>query len=569
MVSPVSVSYSLDDIGDIVLVLDVDGLIRYANSASERILGQHLAVTGLGIEDVVHPEDADAVGMQIRRLIQEPGGKRTFEFRLAHADGSWRYFQAFGSNNADNPRILGSVVHCHDVTDLHDAEDRLVFERIHDRLTGLPARVLLTEFLDRALRRAHRVKKSVAIFAVNIDGLSRLNERLGLRAGDDVIIRVGRDLEALVRDRDMVARTGSVVGRLEDGFFVLCEDIPNPTVAAAMAERMAATIRGGSHESEDDAVTATIGVVLSSPDSSAESLLVDATSALDAGKALGGDRVEFFDEALRQDAHRRITDIRQLSYGIANGELRVVYQPQVDTQTGRLRGVEALVRWHHHERGVVPPMDFIPLAEESGLIGGIGAFVLGEACRQRAAWNALVDDPADFVMAVNVSGRQLNESLPGMVASVLADTGVDASSLCIEITESVIMNDVESAIATMRSMQELGSRISIDDFGTGYSSLALLKELPFDELKVDRAFVKGLGAGPADTAIVSAIVTVARALGLSVVAEGVESLEQLRELRDLGCELAQGFLFSRPVQAEEIEAMLAGTRSLSPGPGEG
>lgn len=560
-------TYSVDEIPDIVTILGPAGRLHYTSPAGQRLLGHDFAELGERAVEFVHPDDLDLLRTEIETLVGEPGSRRSFEFRIAHANGSWRHLQTFGTNLVDDPRVRGVVLHSRDVTERHEAEDRLEHERLHDRLTGFPTRRLFIEYLQTALLRAGRLGSTLAVFGVDIDGLSLVNERRGYDRGDELLVRVGRDLDTVLRADDAVARSDAVVARFEDSFFVLYEDIPDPISAAAIAARLARAVREGeaTADGDDVVVTATVGVVLSSPGTSvAESLLVDATSAMHVGKQRGRDRVEFFDKAIRQDADRRIKELDDLRVGIAENQLRLVYQPQVDIASGQLRGIEALVRWQHPRQGLVPPSQFIPLAEETGLIQPLGEWVLTEACRQRATWDPLVEDPSKLFMCVNVSSHQFNASFPDLVGGVLEGTHAPTGSLCIEVTETAVMSDVEAAIATMRQVKDLGVHISIDDFGTGYSSLAQLKRLPLDEMKIDQSFVDRLGQDPEDTAIVAAIVAMAHALDLSVIAEGVETLEQLAQLRALGCELAHGFLFSRPVSADSIHRLLTGRMSLEP-----
>jgi diguanylate cyclase (GGDEF)-like protein/PAS domain S-box-containing protein len=567
-----SLAYSVDDVPYLVTILDAGGARRYTNSAGQRLLGRDLAIPDDQMLDLLHPDDLDRVQAQVSGLLAEPGGRRTFEFRIAHANGSWRHLRTVGANLIDDPDIGAIVLHSHDVTAQHVAEDRLEHERLHDRLTGFPTRPLFVEHLQRALLRAARHRSTLAVFGVETDVLSLVNERQGYDRGDELLVRVGRHLDAVLREYDAVGRWDALIARLGETFFVLCEDIPDAGAAAAIAARLAGAVQDGERSTEPDGlpddviVTVTVGVALDSHGfAEAESLLADATSALHVGLERGGDRVEFFDQSLRDDADRRITEVHDLGIAIAGGQLRLLYQPKLDLASGQVRGVEALARWDRPDSGVVLPAHFIPLAEESGLIGPLGEWVLREACRQRALWEPLVDSRSELLMCVNVSSIQFDASLPALVADVIRQSDLPAGSLCVEVTETAVMADVEAAIETMRQLRSLGVRISIDDFGTGYSSLAQLKRLPIDELKIDQSFVDRLGQDRDDTAIVGAIVAMAHALRLSVIAEGVETQQQLAELRKLGCELAQGFLFSRPVPPADIAALLSLQSKLATG----
>ena len=560
-------SYSADEIPAIVAVLGSGGQVDYINSAGEQLLGHNFVELGSRAIELVHPDDVEVLQAELKRLFSEPGSRWSFEFRVVHANGSWRHLQTFGTNLIDDPRFRGIVLHSLDVTDLRQAQDRLKHERLHDPLTGYPTRRLFIEHLTRALRRAARMGSTLAVFGVDINGLGLVNEHGGYERGDAVLIRVGQDLDGVLRAYDTVAHADGVVGRLEDAFFVLCEDVPDSETAASIAARLGAAVRDGAITSPGNSVmvTATVGVVLSALGASdAESLLADATSAMHVGKERGGDRVEFYDKAIHQVAERRIQQLHDLRVAIAGNQLRLLYQPKIEIASGELRGVEALVRWEHPTLGLVSPADFIPMAEESGLIHPLGEWVLNEACRQRALWAGAIGDPSNFLLSVNVSSQQFNESFPALVRQIFSDTGAPTGSLCVEVTETAVMSDVDETIATMRELRELGVQISIDDFGTGYSSLAQLKRLPIDEVKIDQSFIERLGQDREDNAIVAAIVAMAHALDLPVVAEGVETPEQLAELRALGCELAQGFLFSRPVSAEAISRLLAEQLSTIP-----
>ena len=309
-------------------------------------------------------------------------------------------------------------------------------------------------------------------------------------------------------------------------------------------------------------VTVSVGVVIAGDElRRPEELIRDAEATMLQARQRGGARYEFFDEEVRVAARRRAETDQALRQAVENGELRLVYQPKVALDSDRIMGVEALLRWEHPELGTVSPMDFIPLAEETGLIVPIGAWVLEEACRQWCQWRESFPDRSPLLVAVNVSGRQLDAALVEYVEGVLARSGMDPATLCLEVTESVVMDNIETTIGVLRALSALGVKLSLDDFGTGYSSLAYLKRLPLDMVKIDRAFVSGLGHDNEDTAIVAAIMGMAHALDMSVVAEGVETEDQLSGLRRLGCEYAQGYYFSRPQPPDAIAELLAGSEA--------
>jgi predicted signal transduction protein with EAL and GGDEF domain len=349
----------------------------------------------------------------------------------------------------------------------------------------------------------------------------------------------------------MTARLGG------DEFTVLCEDVGEAADALDVAERIGATLaRPFTVEGREIVVSASAGIALAEADDRPEDLLRDADAALYYAKEAGGGHQEVFDAGMRARAVERLNTENELRGAIERGELRVHYQPQVDLRSGRVQGLEALVRWAHPERGLRPPADFIPLAEETGLIGEIGEFVIEQACAQLTRWET--SGPAGRRrMSVNLSAAQLGEPcLPAMVEGALARSGVDPAALCLEITESALMRDAGQAVGRLHALRELGIHLAIDDFGTGYSSLSYLRRFPVDVLKVDSEFVKGLGHRGDDSTLVAAMTSMSHALGLDVVAEGVETGEQLAELRAAGCDAAQGFWLAHPVPPEELDELL-------------
>jgi diguanylate cyclase (GGDEF)-like protein/PAS domain S-box-containing protein len=409
------------------------------------------------------------------------------------------------------------------------AEDEIRHRALHDDLTGLPNRSLFTDRLDQALRRRQRTGTDVAVLFVDLDRFKLVNDTLGHEAGDDVLVEVSQRLRAAVREGDTVARLSG------DEFTILCDDLDGAEAAVAVARRVMDFL-GAPMTSHNVFVRASIGIAVAGDEhDTAGAVLRDADVALYRSKERGRNRFELFDAASREEVVQRVELERALRAALGAGDLRLAYQPKVNVSTGRVIGAEALVRWEHPERGPVPPLEFVSLAEETGLIGALGGWVLLEACQQAATWGVMP-------VAVNLSAHQLNDpGLPALVRGVLLETGIDPSLLTLEITESILMNDAESTIETVRSLKELGVRLAIDDFGTGYSSLSYLKRFAVDELKVDRSFTAGVGNDAEDTAIVSAVVNLARTLGLVAVAEGVETAGQLAALADLGCEMAQGF----------------------------
>jgi diguanylate cyclase (GGDEF)-like protein len=419
---------------------------------------------------------------------------------------------------------------------------------LRDPLTGLASRLVLHDRIRGALERARGHGTAVAVLFIDLDRFKVLNDSLGHEMGDHVLRALADRLRGASRGTDVAVRFGG------DEFVMICTDLARPADAADAAERLAAILRepvivdGRSH-----VMTVSIGVAVTTDHERVpQDLVRDADVAMYRAKDLGKDRCEMFDAGMHAEARRRLDIEAGLHGAVERGELRLHYQPEVELTTGRVLAVEALLRWEHPERGLLAPGEFVGVAEDTGLIVPIGAWVLQEACRQAAAWS---DTPV--TMRVNLSARQLRH--PGLVADIrraLADSGVAPRDLCLELTESMLMQDVERSTAVLGELRALGVRLALDDFGTGYSSLAYLRHLEVDRLKVDRSFMAELDDTPGEQTIVAAIIGMARGLGLAVTAEGIETQEQLARVRSLGCDAVQGFLLARPAPPGEIAHLL-------------
>ena len=460
------------------------------------------------------------------------------------------YFDRTRRPEQSDHRLLVAAAHLADIAiQRNQAQARLAHQAAHDALTGLPNRVF---FLDRAAHALDRTKRShtwVAVLFCDLDRFKFINDSLGHDAGDRLLGELARRLQEVVRPGDTVARFGG------DEFTILCENIEDESHALAIAERVgrvAATpfVLGDA----EVFVTMSIGIALGTgPRARPAALIENADAAMYRAKARGGNRHEVFDHDMRARAKRRLALQSALHRAVERGEFQVVYQPLVRLATRRPVGAEALVRWRHPERGLVGPQEFISLAEETGLIVPIGTYVLREACLQAARWRRITPGGEPMAIKVNLSARQFaHPNLVEVVAGILGDTGVDPASVFFEITESVLMEDVESTSAALRELKSLGVSLAVDDFGTGYSSLLYLKRFPVDELKVDRTFVAGLLANAEDAAIVAAVVNLAHTLGVKAVAEGVESSSQATRLIELDCDFGQGYHFGRPMPAESL-----------------
>jgi diguanylate cyclase (GGDEF)-like protein/PAS domain S-box-containing protein len=442
-----------------------------------------------------------------------------------------------------------------DTSEQKRLEARLQHEADHDRLTGLPNRTPLLAWMSEALAEASRSGTSVAVLFSDIDRFKIVNDSLGHEAGDRLLVAMARRVVAATRPHDRVARFGG------DEFVVLCPGVADEREAAELAERIRSEV-GGRFGTDDYEVfmTVSIGVAIAGRHETAEDLLRDADAAMYEAKSRGRDRVQLFDSSVRARVVERLDIEQALRYAIERDELTLDFQPIIELPDGRISGVEALVRWRHPQRGLLQPGQFLRIAEETGLIVELGRWVLTEACC--TARDLLVDPETSrsLPLFVNLSARQLVDAdLVPMVREVIDLTGVDPGRVHFEITEDALMADAATTTSTLAQLRQLGVRLALDDFGTGHSSLAYLKQFPVEIVKIDRTFIEGLGRDPGDRAITAAIVDVARMLGLSTVAEGVERPDQAAELTALGCDLAQGFHFARPMAASELARVLPGS----------
>ena len=516
----------------------------------------------LDFPSITHPDDVVADRDQQRAMLDGVTDVYETEKRYLHREGHEVWVQmGVTAVRGEGRRVQYFIAQTHDVTTRRRFEEELAHRALHDPLTGLPNRALFVDRLGHALVRLRRHSGQVAVLFVDLDRFKLVNDGMGHAVGDAVLLEAASRLAATARAEDTVARFGG------DEFTILCENAGEEEARLVARRILTAFAEPFVHEDREFHLSASVGIrvtgdIASTPDS----LLRDADLALYAAKEHGRARAEVFDSRTRMHGIDPLATEQALRLAMRRGELCLHYQPEVDLTTSRIVAVEALVRWQHPERGLVPPGDFIPVAEQSGLIVPLGEWVLREACRQLAAWRRAGTIADDVRVAVNVSARQLSDpQLPLTVAGALLSAGLEAAALCVEITESAVIQDAELALANMHAIKQQGVFVALDDFGVGFSSLSQIRELPpVDVIKVDRSFTAGLGRNDSDGAVVTAVLTLARSLGLTAVAEGVENVHQIGLLRGLGCEVGQGFHFSRPRAPDDIEHLLRAGAAPAP-----
>lgn len=577
----------IENATDITIILDAEGIFRYISPSVKRILGyaphQTIGRSALG---TVHPDDCAAIAQTLHKTIENPKRSQSpVEYRVRHRNGSWCYVEAVATNLLHDPAVKGIVINCHDITQRKLAEEQLLHDAFHDALTGLPNRSLFTDRLEHALRLAKRRKDYLfAVLFLDLDRFKVVNDSLGHAIGDQLLVAIAQRLTACLRAGDTVARLGG------DEFVLLLEDIGGVNEATNIVNRLQKTITSPILlDGHEVFITASIGIALSSGEyEEPTSLLRDADTAMYRAKELGRARHEVFNSSMHAHALKLLqleNDLRRAIESIKDPareedspqsapsalpplspapQFIIHYQPIVSIANNTIIGFEALVRWQHPERGLVSPNEFIPIAEETGLIVPLGRWVLRTACQQIRQWQQLFQNKPPLSVSVNLSVKQFSQpDLIEYIDRVLEESHLDGNSLKLEITESVLIENSESVTAMLVQLRTRNIHLCIDDFGTGYSSLSYLHRFPTNTLKIDRSFVSrmggdfDLGKGGIDpTEIVRSIVTLSHNLGMDVVAEGVEEASQLSILKGLKCEFAQGYFFSKPVDSQTAAVLI-------------
>ena len=540
--------------GDMLSIVDMDSTVRYASPSHRRIMGTSPdQLVGHRLLQQVHPDDVAAAEGCLTRLLTGEHAHESCVARLRDGAGRWRWIESVATNLLHEPSIAGIVINSRDISERKAMEARLLEQALLDPLTQLGNRRLLTDRAAHALTRRHRAPHSVALLLLDLDHFKVVNDTLGHAAGDSLLVAVASRLRGTVRDEDTIVRLGG------DEFAVLLEDLDTPDEADATAARIQRVLEAPFRLGERDVfVRASIGVAWADGQQDVDELLTEADVAMYSAKSAGRGCTERYSSEMRATVAERLEVEADLRHALQRDELDLHFQPVIDLASGRIASAEALIRWRHPRRGNLLPLRFIPVAEESDLIVSIGQWVLRRAAADVARFRALAPNAPSLRVAVNLSARHLrSDSVVDDVRSVLEAFSLPGTALALEITETVLAEHEAAVAPRLQALRELGVCIALDDFGTGYSSLNYLRHFPIDVLKVDKSFVAGIGAASPNDGVTRAIISIGHSLTLRTVAEGVETIDQLTHLRTLGCALAQGYLFSPPVDRDAFIALLA------------
>jgi len=536
---------------DLITLLGTDLRITYQSEAVMKILGRPpYEFVGKSLHEVVHPDDVPIVQAHLSKVLSGGlGNTSAFEFRMAHLDGQWRIVNVVITNLFDEPDVCAIVLNSRDVTERHALEQELNHQAFHDTLTGLANRALFFDRLSHAMDRSARESNSVAVLFLDLDDFKTVNDSFGHPAGDQLLVEVAKRIRAATRPGDTVARFGG------DEFAVLVEAGSMPLAAQEVAERIIdALVPTFRVLTNDVAMRPSIGIAIAErPLETPDDLLRDADLAMYVAKRNGKGRFEMYQPKMHEDALRRLETEVGIREGIDARQFEVFYQPIVETHSGQLIGAEALVRWNHPSRGLLAPIEFIKVAEDTGLIVPLGKQVLRSAVRQTQQWkeDGVVDQ--DFYVSVNLSAHQLQDArLVDNVAKALSESGLSPDGLVLEVTESALVENLGVTVPRLLALRSLGVRLAIDDFGTGYSSLSYLADLPINFVKIDKTFIDRMTPDVEGSAVVRGVVDLSHAMGFTCIAEGVEQDVQRSVLDELDCDFIQGYLFGRPRSGSEV-----------------
>jgi diguanylate cyclase (GGDEF)-like protein/PAS domain S-box-containing protein len=540
---------------DVVTMIDADATIRWASPSSAGVLGfPPEELEGTRFTELVHPEDRTRVLSFLTQTV-EPSGV-TLAFQVRTRDGRYRHVETLRTDLLHDPNVKGIVLNTRDISERKAFEEQLAHQAFHDPITNLANRALFHDRVRHAIEWQERDRRPVAVLFMDLDDFKTINDSLGHATGDRLLADVGERLRQTLRAADTAARLGG------DEFAILLEDSGEGIQAADVAERILRSLEEPfALDGSEVYVRTSIGIAISDGEgdghANAEELLRNADVAMYLAKEAGKGRYQLFEPEMHDVALRRLELKADLQRALEREEFVLHYQPVIELESGKVSGVEALIRWNHPRRGIVPPLEFIPLAEETGLIVPIGRWVLGEAARYAVRLQRRYPTDPPLHMAVNLSARQVTRpEIVDEVRAILDETGLDPASLTLEITESVMMQDMELAIGRLHELKALGVQLAIDDFGTGYSSLNYVRRFPVDILKVDKSFIDGVSEGGEPSALTAAVIELAGILNLKPVAEGIERADQLDRLLELRCDYGQGFYFSRPLAEEALQSML-------------
>jgi diguanylate cyclase (GGDEF)-like protein/PAS domain S-box-containing protein len=544
---------------DVIMVTRPNGTMRFVSPSASRVFGyEPAALLGRPLATLLHPADRDRATQLFGEVVAGPGVIGPVEWRFRQADGSWLHAEILATNLLGDPTVRGIVLNTRDVSERKRLEEQLTHQAFHDPLTGLANRALFRDRVSHALALAQRQGHPITVLFLDLDDFKRVNDSLGHAEGDRLLIAAAERFQSCARAADTVSRLGG------DEFAILIEHVAGsdgrPELLQRLEEAMTYPFALSGNQVQ---VSASIGVATASPGDTADDLLRNADVAMYAAKRRGKGRSETYELRMYADVRERLEMEAALRTALETDQLSLHFQPIVSLKTGALYGVEALVRWDHPTRGHLLPQSFITLAEETGLIVPLGAWVLTEACRQVQEWRALFPE-TPLCVSVNISGRQLQGGgVTGALREALAATGASADGVVLEITESVLMQQTDTVQERLWELKSLGVRLAIDDFGTGYSSLSYLQRFPIDILKIAKPFVDDVGSGTEKSALARAIVGLGETLKLRTIAEGIERGDQRAALLELGCDLGQGHYFSRALPPDGIARLLTARRAAA------